>query len=218
MSPAETVLEEIRAELAHIRDQLLTHPYLAAVEGGLVDLTQLRAFAGEQHAIITSDLRSVACLVSRFGDELFLDVLSGERASLAALFPFAAALGMGRQDLEDYEPLPGAHAYTAYIAWMASHASAAEVATAYVINFGTWGESCGRLSRALRGRYHLPREALRLLDQFATPADDFEERACAIVTAGLERGVPRRLLHRSARLLQSYELLYWDTLLGEPQR
>src|SRR5438874_1414693 len=89
VTTAAALVEEIRTELASARDQLLAHPYVAAVEAGMVDLSQLRPFAGEQHAIISSDLRSVAHLVSRFGCPFFLDVLAGERAALEALPPLA---------------------------------------------------------------------------------------------------------------------------------
>jgi len=163
-------------------------------------------------------VRSVAHLVSRFGSDFFLDVLAGERVAFEALGPFASALGMRSVELEEYEPLPGAHAYAAFTAWLAAYASDAEVAAAYLVNFRAWGENCGRLSRALTDRYGLSTEQVRFFDLFAEPAPAFEERAPAIITAGLKRGVPPQLVRRAARLLQGYELLYWDTLLSELQR
>ena len=112
---AASLVQEIREELAPVRDQLLAHGYVAAVEEGLIQLEQLQPFACEQSAIISSDVRSVAHLASRF-------------------------------------------------------------------------------------------------------AGDFETPALAVIEAGLQRGVPERRIRRAARLLQGYELLYWDTLLGELQR
>jgi len=215
---AETLVEEIRADLAPVHGQLLGHPYVAAVEEGLIQLEQLRPFACEQHAIISSDLRSVAHLVSRFGGDFFLDVLAGEQAALQALGTFETTLGLDADDLEAYEPLLGAHAYTAYMCWMAAYASDAEVAAAYLVNFPAWGESCARLSRALTGRYGLTPDQVHFFDLFAEPDGDFEQGALAVIAAGLERGVPERRLRRAARLLQGYELLYWDALLGELQR
>ena len=215
---AETLVEEIRADLSPVRDQLLAHAYVAAVEEGLIQLEQLRPFACEQHAIISSDLRSVAHLVSRFGGDFFLDVLAGEHAALQALGTFSTALGLNAEDMEAYEPLPGAHAYTAYMAWLGAYGSEAEVAAAYLVNFPAWGESCARLSRALTGRYGLTPDQVRFFDLFAAPDAGFEERALAVIAAGLERGVSERRVRRAARLLQGYELLYWDTLLGELQR
>lgn len=201
-----------------MRDQLMAHPYISAVEEGRVELPQLRPFAGEQNAIIASDMRSVAHLVSRFGSDFFMDTLAGERAALEALGAFAAALGMGASGLEAYEPLPGAHGYAAYMAWLAAYASDAEVAAAYLVNFQAWGTNCGRLSRALTGRYGLTSEQVRFFDLFAEPVPGFEEAALAVIAAGLARGVSERLVRRAPRLLQGYELLYWDTLLHELQR
>jgi TENA/THI-4/PQQC family len=215
---AAQLVQDIRAELAPIRHQLLAHGYVSAVEEGLIELEQLRPFACEQSLIIDSDLRSVGHLVSRFGGDFFLEVLAGERAAQEALTTFATALGLTADDLDAYEPLPGAHAYTAYMSWLAAYASDAEVAAAYLVNFPAWGESCARMSRALTGRYGLTPDQVRFFDLFADPADGFEASALAVIEAGLERGVTERRIRRAARLLQGYELLYWDTLLGELQR
>jgi hypothetical protein len=215
---AETLVEEIRADLSPVRDQLLTHGYVSAVEEGLVQLERLRPFACEQRAIISSDLRSVAHLVSRFGGDFFMDVLAGEHAALRALGTFATALGLDAADLEAYEPMPGAHAYAAYMAWLGAYGSDAEVAAAYLVNFPAWGENCARLSRALTGRYGLTPDQVRFFDLFAEPDGGFEESALAVISVGLEHGVSERRVRRAARLLQGYELLYWDALLGELQR
>jgi hypothetical protein len=215
---AETLVEEIRADLSPVRDQLVTHAYVSAVEEGLIQLAQLRPFACEQHATITSDLRSVAHLVSRFGGDFFLDVLAGERAALEALATFETALGLAAADVEAYEPLPGAHAYTAYMSWLAAYASDAEVAAAYLVNFPAWGENCARLSLALTRRYGLTPDQVRFFDLFAALDGGFEESALAVIAGGLEKGVPERRVRQAARLLQDYELLYWDALLGELQR
>jgi hypothetical protein len=217
MAVAASLVDEIRADLAPVRDRLLGHGYVAAVERGPTELQQLRPFACEQHAIISSDVRSVAHLVSRFGGDFFLDVLDGERAALAALGTFATALDLGARELDEYEPLPGAHAYAAYMCWLGAYASEAEVAAAYLVNFAAWGESCARMSRALTARFGLTPDQVRFFDLFAEPAPGFEARALAVISAGLERGVPERRVRRAARLLQGYELLYWDTLLGELQ-
>jgi pyrroloquinoline quinone (PQQ) biosynthesis protein C len=211
MNAAELV-DSIRAELAPVRDRLLGHPYVAAVEERRLDASQLRPFVGEQYLIISSDLRSVAHLVSRFGGDFFLEVLSGERAALGALPALATAVGMAERDLAGYEPMAGAQAYAAYMAWLAAYASDAEVAAAYIVNFRAWGENCGRLGRSLRARYGLGSEQVAFFELFADPAPEFEERALAVIDAGLARGVPERLVRRAPRLLQGYEVLFWDTL------
>jgi len=106
---------------------------------------------------------------------------------LEALSPLAAALGMGPEDLRDYEPLPGAQAYSAYMAWLAAYTSEAEIAAAYLVNFPAWGQNCGRVGSALKSRYGLDDEQFAFFDLFATPLDGFEGRALAVISDGLER-------------------------------
>ena len=55
-------------------------------------------------------------------------------------------------------------------------------------------------------------EQVAFFELFADPAPEFEERALAVIDAGLARGVPERLVRRAPRLLQGYEVLFWDTL------
>src|SRR3989442_5764393 len=64
MINAEKLVEEIRRELAPVEQEIRRHPYLAALETGRVRREDLTRFAGEQHHIIQSDLRSIALLVN----------------------------------------------------------------------------------------------------------------------------------------------------------
>lgn len=216
VATAQRLVEEIRRELEPVEQEIRRHPYLAALESGRGRREDLTGFAGEQYHIIRSDLRSVALLVNRFGTTpsgpFFQAVLGGETAALAALGAFAAALGMDDARLQAYEPAPGAHAYTAFMAWLALYGSEAEAAAGFLVNFAAWGANCGRMGRALRDRYRLTQEATAFFDLFATPAAEFEGQAMTAVASGLARGADPRLVKRAARLLQGYEKLYWDTL------
>ncbi|MCS6800862.1 MAG: transcriptional regulator [Chloroflexota bacterium] len=215
MNAAE-LIQSIRSDLAAVERRLTAHPFLERVEQGALPQEQLRPLAGEQFHIISADLRSVAHLVSRFGGgsarDFFLDVLAGERTALAKLLTFAEALGMSAHDLARYEPLPAAHAYTAYMAYLALYASDAEVAAAYLVNFPAWGNCCGRIARALRAHYGLSEEETGFFDFFATPNPGFEPAALAIIQAKLDAGWPVFLIRRAARLLQGYELMFWDAM------
>ena len=213
---AAEVVESVRTQLAPVRDRVRGHPYVRAAEEKRLELAQLRPFVGEQFLILSSDLRSMALMVSRFGGDayvdFFLDLLGGERAALQALPGLATALAMGTDDVLGYEPMPGAQAYSAYTAWLAAYASDAEVAAAFAVNFQGWGENCGRLGRALRLNYGLSSDQATFFDLFAEPREDFEDRALQVIEAGLERGVPERLVRRAPRMLQGYEAMFWDTL------
>ena len=204
MEAAELLLV-VRAELAPVERSLAVHRYLAELEAGRVPVESLRAFAGEQRAIITSDRRSFEHLAQRFPQPpaggFFRDLAAGEAEALRLLERLAAAVELG----PDYEPLAGCQAYPAYVAWLALNGSPADVALAFLANLESWGRSCARMRDALRPLYGADRVAF--FDFFAEPPAGFEERALALITtSGQASG------RRAARLLQAYELLYWDTL------
>ncbi len=170
MINAQQLVEEIRRELDPVEQELRRHPYLAALEARRVRREDLTRFAGEQqHHIIQSDLRSIALLVNRFGAtpsrQFFQAVLGGETAALVALGTFAAAAGMDEARLQAYEPAPGAHAYTAFMAWLALYGSEAEVAAGLLVNFPAWGANCGRkrAARLLQGYEKLYWDTLHAL-------------------------------------------------------
>ena len=216
MVDAKALSEEIRQDLQIVTEQLLRHPYVQALEEGKIGRENLCLFVGEQYNTIASDLKSVAYLVSRFGSapsrDFFLGILQGERAAWDALLTFAHALGLSETQLREHEPLPGSHAYTCYMAWLALYASDTEIAAAYLINFPAWGQNCGRLSRILKERFGLGEKEVAFFDLFASPPATFEANALSVIQQGLDRGTEPRLIQRAARLLQAYELMYWDTL------
>ncbi len=202
---AAGLLPVVRAELAPVERRLAEHRYLAELEAGRVPVESLRAFAGEQRAIITSDRRSFEHLAQRFPQPpaggFFRDLAGGETEALRLLERFATAVELG----PDYEPLAGCQAYPAYVAWLALNGSPADVALAFLANLESWGRSCARMRDALRPLYGADRVAF--FDFFAEPPAGFEERALALITTGGPASG-----RRAARLLQAYELLYWDTL------
>ena len=216
MIDANALLDEIRQELQPVNEQLLRHPYVHALGEGKIGREKLHLFAGEQYTIIGSDLRSVAHLVSRFGGspsrDFFLGILQGERAAWDALLTFAHVLGVSEAQLREHEPLPGAHAYTGYMAWLALYASDAEIAAAYLANFPAWGQNCDRLSRIFKERFGLGEKEVAFFDLFASPPATFEANALSVIQQGLDRGIEPRMVGRAVRLLQAYELMYWDTL------
>lgn len=214
---ARQVIEEGRRKIAPLEERIRQHPYLHRLEARQVDRGKLAIFAGQQRHIIESDLRSVALIVTRSESQatrdFFLGMLQGERAALQALEAFGRAVGLSADQLRAAEPLPGAFAYSAYVAWLALYGSTAEFAGAFLVNLEAWGSNCGRMSRALQGGYGLTVADVAFFDLFAVTPPGFEERGIAVVEEGLAQGVDPVRIHRAARLLQGYELLYWDTIL-----
>jgi hypothetical protein len=68
------------------------------------------------------------------------------------------------------------------------------------------------MSAAFKGKYGLSSEAVAFFDLFAAPAPEFEADSLRLIQAGLDRDVDSRGVARAARLIQAYELMYWDTL------
>jgi len=154
MADAHQLIDHIRHDLKPLDDRILRHPYLEALETGRLERADLRTFAGQQYHIVTSDLRSIAHILARHGTlpsrAFLMNVLQGEAAALDALVAFVRPLEMTDQALADVELIPAAHAYGAYMAWLAMYRSDAELAGALLVNFAAWGANCGRMSQALR--------------------------------------------------------------------
>ena len=98
-----------------------------------------------------------------------------------------------------------------FVAWLALYGSDAELAAAFLVNFAAWGANCGRLSRVLQARYGLARTDVAFFDLFAN-LPPFEAEALSVIQGGLDRGIPAARIHRAARLLQGYELMFWDAM------
>jgi hypothetical protein len=138
-------------------------------------------------------------------------VLEGENAALEALAKFAQALGINDDKLSRSEPIPAAFAYSAYFAWLGMHGSDAELAAALSLNFAAWGSNCGRMSAALQSRYGFNSDAVEFFELFAN-LPSAPDAAAAVIQGGLDRGVAPSAIARAARMLQGYELMYWDSM------
>jgi hypothetical protein len=210
------LVDALRRELEPTEQAIRSHPYLQALEEGRVSEQALRSFAGEQYWTLSSDRRAFAQLAARFpsppAGDFFLSLAAGEGEALGRLFAFARVLEVDERELARYEPLPGAHAYTAFVAWLALNGSRTDVALAFLVNLPAWGANCVRMAAALRGRLGLSDADVAFFDFFATPPADFEQQALAVVAAGLRSGDAPEPARRAAHLLQAYELMYWDTL------
>jgi thiaminase len=200
---AGELVAETRHELVDTADAIRSHRFLERLRARAVPDERLRALAGEQYAIVSSDRRSFAQLAARFpvglAGDFFLGMAEGEGEALRRLRGLAGWLGLSEDEMRGHEPHPGAQSYPAFVAWLALNGSRADVVLAFVANLAAWGENCGRVAAVLR-------------DLFATPAGDFETRAVAVLDEALAAGDSPVLARRATRLLQAYELSFWDAL------
>jgi thiaminase len=210
----QELLEQARSDLAEVERSIREHPFLDALESGRAPRSALEALAGEQRFVIPSDRRSFAQLAARFSADpagaFFLSMAEGEGLALGLLQDFAAAVGVDEARLAAYEPSPDCQAYPAFVAWLALNGSSTDVALAFLANLAAWGANCGRVADALRRRYGLDEAAVAFFTFFASPPPGFEQRALAVIDAGLAAGDDPLGARRATRLLQAYELRFWD--------
>jgi hypothetical protein len=70
------------------------------------------------------------------------------------------------------------------------------------------------MSSGLQQNYGFSSKNVGFFDLFANPPRDLKERAMEIVEIELAQGISATKIKRSARLLQEYELMFWDTMQG----
>ncbi|MGH3535468.1 MAG: transcriptional regulator [Pseudonocardiaceae bacterium] len=213
---AQALCAGIRQGLTDVEDRIKGNSWLTELVSGRLSTEALRAFAGEQLQIIPSDLRSFEVLSQRFDTDpahgYLAGMATGERAALSALDVFATAVGLAGSVRESYEPLPGCQVYPSYVARLARDGTPAEIAGAFVVNLDAWGTCCARMADALPRAYQLESEDCAFFAHFAGPTTELERISLEVIDAGLVEGVDPARIARAARLLQAYELLFWDSL------
>lgn len=220
MLSARSLIDDIRTELEPLSKRVRRNPYLELLGRGGVQREKLGMFAGEQYHIIKNDMRSFSILLSRQDDaevrRFLLGSLEYEAAAFETVLPFASALGMDEAALEAYEPIPGAHAYTAFLALTAMYGSAADMAGAFIVDLEGWGGACGEMSRILLKQYGFKTQQVAFFDHFAAEDAEFEPRSLAVIdrvlASSADSTAQARSIRRTARLMMGYEIMYWEAL------
>jgi TENA/THI-4/PQQC family len=232
------MLEQLRKEPFNeaTNKALASHPYLVAAKEGRLTLAQRRAFAGEQYAIQYSDACSFARLAghhqfrpetlsgatvpSNHGirdDDLFQFLLGGEVYASQLLLDHAKSVGLDTEEaLQAYPVTARAQAYPSYWARLALASQRGAGAAACAVNFPAWGAMCAELFRALKTRpeygYQTEEESsssLAFVDFFATPIDNLDDMAAAIM---MQERTSYGDVVNVVRLLQEYEVMFWDAI------
>ena len=217
---ARRLVRQIRRELAAVEDQIRNVPFVSAVEGGEASVELIAAVVAEEYSIVRSDINSFAQMATRFdtppGSHFFGDLAEGEVLALPLVLDFAASVGLDEQDLAAYEPRARSQTYPSRVAWIASNADRASAAASFLVNFAVFGENMGRIRDALIGVYGFTPEQIEFFSFFAEPIPGFEDDAIEVIAAGLIEGVCPVDVRRSARLLQAYELDFWQAASDPP--
>jgi hypothetical protein len=217
---ARQLVRELREELAVVEEQIRGVPFVAMVEAGTASVEQVAAVVAEEYSIIRSDRNSFQQMAARWdtpeGSHFFGDLAYGEGLALPLVLDFAAHVGLTEQDLVAYEPRPRAQTYPSRVAWIASNADRASAAASFLVNFAVFGENMARVRDALVSVYGFKPEQVAFFSFFAEPIPGFEEDAIEVIALGLREGACPRDVRRSARLLQAYELDFWQAASEAP--
>ncbi|MFI5609056.1 transcriptional regulator [Amycolatopsis sp. NPDC051903] len=211
---ARDLLHAIQSELAPRDDDNQLVPLIAA---GRAPRAVFAAIAAEERWIVRSDWRSFHALAARTDEprarEFFGGLAPGEQLALGKLDALAAAAG---DDPGTELPRAGCQAYPAYFAWLALNGEAAEAAVAIFANFAAWGRYCATIATGMREHYGFADDACAFFDFFTTDAPEIEQQALTAIQAGLDAGrLDADRARTYARLFQSYELMFWNTLADE---
>ncbi|WP_067464048.1 transcriptional regulator [Nocardia amamiensis] len=212
--PARTLLDRIQAELAPQDDDNRLVPRIAA---GTAPREVFAAIAAEELRITDSDWRSVHTLAARADEPharaFFTELAPGEQQAHHLLDELATAAG---PDTGVQQPRPGCQAYPAFMAWLALNGGAAEVIAALHANLAAFGRYCGAVAVGMRAHYGFDDAACAFFDFYTAGAPELEDKALAAVQAGLDSGrLDPDEARTFARLFQSYELMFWNTLADE---
>lgn len=236
------IIERLKAEPFNqtTEERLYSHPYLRAAEEGTLTLKQRQAFAQEQYFIQLSDAASFASLAGHSGflpasltdaitpdpvhkhtpDDLFQFLLSGEIYAAPLLLKYAKGVDLTEETLRSsfHKTTAIGQAYPSYWARLALSQNRAAGAAACAVNFPAWGEMCRRLWQALGddtsstfGYDGTDDEGLAFVKFFATPIDTLEEMAASVID---EEGVSYEDIVDHVRLLQEYEVMFWDAIFN----
>lgn len=217
---ARQLVAQLRAELAAIENDIRHVPFLGTVEAGAASVEQIAAIAAEEYSIIRSDMDSFARMAARLGQPagsyFFGDLATGEQLALPLLLSFAATVGLDEASLAAYEPRPKSQTYPSRVAWIANNADRASAAASFLLNFDVFGENMGRIRDTLVHVYGFAPGQVAFFSFFAEPIPGFEEDAIEVIAEGLGQRACATDIRRSARLLQAYELDFWQAAADPP--
>ncbi|MFI9401099.1 hypothetical protein [Nocardia sp. NPDC052316] len=211
---ARKLLATIQAELTP-RDA--DNRLVPLISTGKAARAVFAAIATEQWRITSSDWRSFHALAARADhphSRTFFGMLApGEQQAQEMLHALVVAAG---RDPGTELPRAGCQAYPAYMAWLALNGEPAAVATGIFANLATFGRYCRDVAAGMREHYGFDDAACAFFDHFAADAPEVEQQALRAIQAGIDSArLNTDEAHLYARLFQSYELMFWNTLADE---
>jgi hypothetical protein len=216
---ARKLVNQIREDLRTVENQIRGVPFVSSVEAGTASVELITAVVAEEYSIVRSDINSFTQMAARWdnpGSPFFGDLAFGENLALPLVLAFAANVGLDEAALKAYEPRPRSQTYPSRVSWIAVNADRASAAASFLVNFAVFGENMARIRQALIDVYGFTPAQIEFFTFFAEPIPGFEDAAIEVIATGLLEGACPVDVRRSARLLQAYELDFWQAASDPP--
>jgi len=209
------LIEQTRLQLTPIMDQITHHRFLDALDAKQIPLTTLQTFAAQQYHIVTSGLRNIAIIVSRYGHlpsrTILNEFLQAEFVVRERIAAFAEAVELSRDQLPQTPKLAKATAFSHFIAYVCLYGCDADLILAFRFDAEVWIQNSLRVYRALRSKYKLTSDQAHFFKIYQN-YEETDARVSPYIQAALERGESAAQMQETARLLLEYELSFWDAM------
>jgi pyrroloquinoline-quinone synthase len=216
MNFADTILTE---NLEPLRQRLLHHPLWTGIEAGTLVRERLRLFALQDWWLVREAYRLDALAIAASSDlesqELLIAKLLPKVGGYKLLLRFGEALGLSRADFDAVEPLAGCMALTNFFYWMLAYGSPGEKLAAVGASEDIFIQICLRVGPALMRNYGLSAEQV----EFFTAHEEIGAHVTPVDQKLLARYstlTDRQLITRAVRLSHEFELMFYDTIMGQP--
>jgi len=202
-------IERIRLDLHDINSKILNHKFIKDLSEGKIELNKIKYFLSQQYYIATHDARALAIMYSRCeypDNEFFFQLLLGHQQALKNLTKDLKSLSIDPSIIKEILNHK-AIAYTNFLLSLAWYGTLEEQIVAILINFPIFVSNINKMGSILKERYGI--EVKFFLE--AKWEKDLEDLGLSILDKLTLEGREKEL-RLISRLIQEYELDYWDAV------
>jgi len=200
--------------LLPVRRQVEDNELLAAARAGRVHPRHLQRLVTAEFLTQEAEIPRYGSLLTRFSHEVpagfFAFVATkfiGQRRLLADAA--AADVGLDPEALRRTDPPQAVMQLNQAVAWVASHAGAAEAAMEVHTDFQLFCPVAAALADALRDLDNVPRSVVAYLDNYREEPAEMKQRLPEVVGFGLAHGEEESRVTRSADEIPDLLSDYW---------
>ncbi len=209
------LIQQTRLQVDPLMQQITQHPFLDALAAKQIPISALQTFATQQYHIVTSGIRNIATLVSRYGHlpsrNILNDFLQAEFVVRDRIPSFAQAVGLSMEQLENSPKLAKAMMFSYFISAVCLYGCDADLILAFRFDSEVWIQNSLRVYRALRSKYGFSPEQAEFFKIYENYREA-DERVSPYIQDALDRGESEHQMQETARLLLEYELNFWNAM------